>query len=213
MAQANDSILVTPGTGATVATHLAAAKEHQVYTRADAAGHILGTKRSSYTNFQITTGAAANYIHWHLWNGDASLVVRVTSILHKHYLSTAFVGVPFEWYLERTTANPAVGSVNDWYSCDLANANSTGTAGIVIKRTPTTGAGSTVLRRWYTHSEETNVATLNAAALGGIDVVPSAMQPPYGSGLVLRPSQGVHAVQVTNSAQGKVDWDLCFTIE
>lgn len=41
--QSNDSILVTPGSGATVATHLVAAKEHQVVMVADDSGHIQGS--------------------------------------------------------------------------------------------------------------------------------------------------------------------------
>lgn len=43
MAQSNDSINVTPGTGAVVATHLVASKEHQVVMVADDSGHIQGS--------------------------------------------------------------------------------------------------------------------------------------------------------------------------
>ena len=43
MSQANDSVLVTPGAGATVATHLVSAKEYQVVMVADESGHIQQT--------------------------------------------------------------------------------------------------------------------------------------------------------------------------
>jgi hypothetical protein len=43
VAQANDSILVTPGSGATVATHAVGGKEHQVVMIADESGHISGS--------------------------------------------------------------------------------------------------------------------------------------------------------------------------
>jgi len=40
---ANDSVLVTPGTGATIATHLAGGKEHQIVMLADESGHLQQT--------------------------------------------------------------------------------------------------------------------------------------------------------------------------
>lgn len=43
MTLAGDSILVTPGSGATVATHTVGAKEHQVVMVADDSGHIQGS--------------------------------------------------------------------------------------------------------------------------------------------------------------------------
>jgi len=55
MTQANDSVLVTPGSGATIATHLVAAKEHQVIVQADASGHLHGTLPS----YMYMTPAAA----------------------------------------------------------------------------------------------------------------------------------------------------------
>lgn len=60
MAQANDSIPVTPGTGATVATHLAAAKEHQVVMVADDDGHIKGTAPAYVAVYRLATEAGAS---------------------------------------------------------------------------------------------------------------------------------------------------------
>lgn len=64
MTQANDSILVTPGTGATVATHLANSKEHQVVMEADDTGHIYGTTDAYYLWQQprVTTAAATDLL-------------------------------------------------------------------------------------------------------------------------------------------------------
>lgn len=44
MTQANDSITITPGTGATVATHMVNAKEHQVVVLADQTGALDPTR-------------------------------------------------------------------------------------------------------------------------------------------------------------------------
>lgn len=49
MAQANDSVTITPGTGAVIATHLAGGKEHQVMVLADQAGNLDPTRVVSGT--------------------------------------------------------------------------------------------------------------------------------------------------------------------
>ena len=45
MAQANDSVLVTPGSGATIASHLINGKEYQVVMVAEADGHLRRWRR------------------------------------------------------------------------------------------------------------------------------------------------------------------------
>lgn len=72
MAQANDSITVTPGTGATVATHLAGGKEYQVVMQANPDGHVFGTL-PTYSAWSGTVAvAAANTVLWHLFNATGS---------------------------------------------------------------------------------------------------------------------------------------------
>lgn len=55
MTQANDSITVTPGSGATVATHLVSGKEHQVVVLADQSGTLDPIQASTL----MVTGTAA----------------------------------------------------------------------------------------------------------------------------------------------------------
>lgn len=69
----NDSILVTPGSGATVATHAVSSKEYQAVVVADANGHIYGTAET----FIVATGnsanvAAARTTHFDLFNASGS---------------------------------------------------------------------------------------------------------------------------------------------
>lgn len=71
MTQANDSILVTPGTGATVATHLAASKEYQAIMEADSRGHIKGTLPLYVASYKLATDAAASALAFtHVANTD-----------------------------------------------------------------------------------------------------------------------------------------------
>lgn len=72
MTQANDSILVTPGSGATVATHAPGdGKEYQVVMLADDSGHLVQTL-PSYSFFIKTSAGAANKLHFDLFNASGS---------------------------------------------------------------------------------------------------------------------------------------------
>jgi hypothetical protein len=211
---AGDSIVVTPGTGATVATHTVNSKEHQVVMVADEHGHILGS-RDIYIAMipsQVHV-AAANTVHWDLFNADAALLVRVMSILQIPNITTAVTGVVFDWLLERTTAVGTGGTViTPW----LPDTSQTALdADVTCRSKPTGGAtASTDLRNYSLSSEETNTATIQIASLGGLELIPDALLPVTGRhGILLRQNQGLRCVQVTNSAAGNTGWLITFTVE
>src|SRR3990167_10466670 len=80
MTEANDRILVTPGVGATVATHLVNSKEYQVPIEADSLGHIKGSRADFLAFFTPATNAANRRVG-DLFNADATgVVVRVQGI-------------------------------------------------------------------------------------------------------------------------------------
>lgn len=214
MAQANDSITVTPGTGATVATHLASSKEYQVVMVADQSGHIVGSK-STYVALipsQVHV-AAANTVHWDLFNADAALVVRVISIRQIPNITTAVTGIVFDWILERTTAVGTGGSAITPWLQDLSG--SALDVDITCRSKPTGGAtGGDDLFRYSLSSEETNAATIQVASQGGLELVPAGLLPMNGgSGIVLRQNQGLKCIQVTSSAAGNTGWLITFTVE
>ncbi len=60
MTTANDSVLVTPGSGTTIATHLASTKEHQVIMVADDAGHLHGTLDAYVASYRLATEVAVS---------------------------------------------------------------------------------------------------------------------------------------------------------
>jgi hypothetical protein len=215
--QANDSILVTPGTGATVATHAAASKEHQVVMVADDSGHIIGSKPTYFYLIPSQVHVAvASTVHWDMFNADAALIVRVTSILQIPNITTAVTGVVFDWLLERTTAVGTGGSALTAWLPDLSQTALD--ADITARSKPTGGATqSTDLRNYSISSEETNAATIQIASMGGLELVPIPLQPVImggsGQGITLRQNQGIRCVQVTNSAQGNTGWLIGFTVE
>lgn len=216
MTQANDSILVTPGTGATVATHLANSKEHQVTIQADASGHILGTKPVYHylipSQVHVNT---ANTVHWDLFNADAALVVRVLSILQIPNVTTAVTGIVFDWLLERSTA---VGTGGTAQTAWLADSTQTALdADITCRSKPTGGAtAGTDLRSYSLSSEETSAATIQIASQGGLELVPpllDATSDLRGAGVVLRQNEGIRCVQVTASVAGNTGWLIGFSVE
>jgi len=211
---AGDSITVTPGSGATVATHTVNSKEHQVVMVADETGHILGS-RDLYVALipsQVHV-ASANTVHWDLFNADATLLVRVLSILQIPNITTAVTGVVFDWLLERTTSAGTGGTaITPW----LPDTSQTALdADITCRSKPTGGAAaSTDLRNYSISSEETNNATIMIASLGGLELIPPQLVPSTGRhGIMLRQNQGLRCVQVTNSNAGNTGWLITFSVE
>lgn len=108
MAQANDSILVTPGAGATVATHLAGGKEYQVVMQADPAGHLLDSRDGFLVWYTPVTNASGREVA-ELFNADATAIVRVRGIWIVPTL-TAITGVQIGFDVNQITAVGTTGS-------------------------------------------------------------------------------------------------------
>jgi hypothetical protein len=198
----------------TIATETVSSKEYQVTMAADYGGHIIGSKPVYHANIPSQVHvAAANTVHWDMFNADATLVVRVLSILQIPNITTAVTGVVFDWLLERTTAVGTGGTtITPW----LSDLNDTALdADITCRSKPTGGAtASTDLRNYSLHGEETNTGSIIVASLGGLELIPMSLLPENGGrGLVLRQNQGLRCVQVTNSAAGNTGWLISFTVE
>lgn len=214
MSQANDSILVSPGSGATVATELINSKEYQVTIPADESGHLIGSKNVYFYHIPSQVHvAAASAVHWDLFNADAALLVRVLSILQIPNIVTAVTGIVFNWLLERTTSVGTTGTALTAWLPDLSQ--SALDAEVTARSKPGGGAAaSTDLVTYALSSEETNAATIMVASLGGLELVPEALRPPASwHGILLRQNQGLRCVQVTNSNAGNTGWRIAFTVE
>lgn len=217
MTLAGDSILVTPGTGATVATHTVSSKEHQVVMIADELGHLEGSRDTYFYRIPSQVHVnVANTVHWDLFNADASLLVRVSSIIQIPNITTAVAGVVFDWELMRTTSVGTGGTAITAWLPDLSQTALD--ADITCRSKPTGGAAaSTVLRSYSISSEETNAATqlfstFSAANL--TNLVPAELVKPSSThGILLRQNQGLRCTQVTSSVAGNTGWLIGFTVE
>lgn len=212
MSLAGDSILVTPGSGATVATETVSAKEHQVVMLADKDGHIQYSKDVYFFDIpEQVHVAAASTVHWDLWNGDAAKLVRVISIRQRPGIVTAVTGVAFAWILARTTEIGVAGVAQTAWLPDLSQTAMD--ADVTCRSKPTSGAtAGTTLRSYSMHGEETNAGSMVIAAMGGLELVPPILGDGR-AGILLRPSQGIRCLQNTNSAAGNTGWLITFTIE
>jgi len=211
----NDSILITPGSGAVVATHLIGGKEYQVIMQADESGVIIGSRNTYVYNIPSQVHVAvANTIHWDLFNADAALLVRVVSIRHIPDMVTAVAtGVAFAWKLARTIAVGTGGSALTAWVPDLSQPALD--ADITARSKPTGGATEgVILKNYGLHGEETNTGTIVCASLGGLQLVPNGLSTSNNEqGILLRQNQGLRCVQITNSALGNSGWEIVFTVE
>ena len=157
---------------------------------------------------------SASTVMWDLFNADAALLVRVTSILQIPNITTAVTGVVFDWLLERTSAVGTGGTAQTAWLPDLSQTALD--ADITCRLKPTGGATqSTDLRNYSLSSEETNAATIMVASLGGLELVPPGLRDiaPGGHGILLRQNQGIRCVQITASLAGNTGWLIEFTVE
>lgn len=213
MTAANDSILVTPGSGATVATHLAGAKEHQVVVEADDTGHIKGTV-PTYRLFVPAGAAGANKVHLDLFNATASgKTLRVLSVRAIKDGSVAVTGVvSVKLHLTRTTAVGTTGTAATVDGTSLTApalakmdpANAALPAGVTARQAPGGGAtAGVVICERQIFSEETSAA--NYEPVEFLNPNTDDIQP-----LVVPENTGIRIVQGAVASVGNIGFDILF---
>lgn len=220
MTLAGDSILVTPGSGATVATHTVSAKEHQVVMVADDSGHIQG---SLPTYFYCTPPSAvgANKLHMDFFNAAGSgKIVDVRGLWLIPKTDVAVVGaVATRMDIYRTSAVGTGGTagVYDSATPDVAGGNFTKfdesnaaiPAQITTRLVPTGGA---TIQRWlfpnFIAMEET--ATSMAYMTQFQNCIPMFS---FGQKLTCREGQGLLFKQGSVVSVGSISILMAFTLE
>lgn len=211
MTQSNDSILVTPGSGATVATHLVGSKEHQVVVVADQSGHIYGSKPTwiVYTGNTAHVAAARTTLI-DLFNATGSGVVLCVRGIYIIPALVAVTGVGQTYETIRTSAVGTGGSTATPVTGDTANSSLP--AQVTARTKPTGGATTSVtLQLINGSSEETSPYAAMASQLNHVPL--SSHMSPAQNCHMLRENQGLKIDQTTNSAVGNVNVMLVFTVE
>jgi hypothetical protein len=218
--QANDSILVTPGSGATVATHLVNSKEHQVVMVADDSGHIQG---SLPTYFYCTPPIAvgANKLHADIFNATGSgKIIDVRGIWLIPKLDAAVTGalaIRMDVYRTSAVGTGGTAASADSATVDVGGGNFTkfdeSNAAIPAQITARVApAGGATISRWLFPS---NVAPEESNTSQGYmtqwqNLVPSFL---YGQKLVVRENTGLLFKQGPVASVGSVSILIAFTLE
>ena len=216
MSFANDSIAITPGTGATVATQLVSSKEYQVVMLALPDGH-LANSLPQYRMICPSQAVAANKVFVDLFNATGSGVsLRILSAYCFADNDTAVTGtLGVEVNLTRTTA---VGTGGTAATADGASLtaitiskmdtnNAALPASITARLTPTGGAtaGALLGQRWI-FTEETSAPSGIAGTLG------SEFIRNEGADLIVRENSGLRFVQGAIASVGNLSFEITFEV-
>lgn len=198
MALPSSSLLVTPGAGATLATHLVSGKEYEVVMPALIGGHIEGSEPLYlfHTGNPSPHVAAASTLWMDLFNnGAAGTVIRVRSIVHTIIVEGAVAGVGLRWQILRSTSAGTGGTALT--NVRLDTGDPVLDTGITARQKASGGAGAGASVMWYNrHTEESTVVASHPPFQ---EVLPPIF---WKKGLVLRVGEGVRINQESNSAVG-----------
>lgn len=205
MTQANDSILVTPGSGATVATHNPGdGKEYQVVMLASPTGHLHDTNPTYYFYTGLAAGAQ-NQRLIDLFNASGSGVTVKVKKLFMQCNQAAITGVGLQYDVIRTSA---VGTGGTTITGRLAvTANPAIPANVTSRARATGGATeSHILFPLGVDPEETRPG---AGIMGMINWMPEGQNIQE---LELAEGEGVLVKQITNNTAGIMGCVLVVTI-
>lgn len=205
MSLPNDSILVTPGSGATVATELVSGKEYQVVMIAGPNGHLNDTQETYYFYTGLAAGAA-NQRLIDLFNASGSGKLVKVKKLFMQCNQAAITGVGLQYDVIRTSAVGTGGTALTGRAADTTNTAIP--AQITARRSATGGATeSHILFPLGVDPEETRPG---AAIMGMINWMPEA---PNIQELVLREGEGILVKQITSNTAGIMGCVLVVTIQ
>lgn len=206
MALANDSVTVTPGAGATIATHLAGSKEHQVVVMAEADGHIVNSKEDWFVWFPPATNAASRSVG-DLFNADATVVVRVRGVWLIPTV-TAITGANIAFDLNKTSA---VGTGGTALTPRPLDSTFAALDSDITARAGATGGATLahLLLTQYHFHEETNAST---ALVQHQNLLPSSIGNRVAE-VVLRQNQGLQLKESVTSTVGLTGALFYFTVE
>ena len=220
MAQANDSVLVTPGSGATIATHMVNSKEHQVVCVADDSGHIQGSLPTYfYCSPPIAVGA--NKLLVDLFNATGSgkvMDIRGVWLVPKLDVAvTGAVAVRVDLYRTSAVGTGGTAASVDSATPDVGGGNFTKfdesnaaiPSQITARVIPTGGA---TISRWMFPS---NYAPEESATSQGYiaqwqNLIPNFS---FGQKIVVRENTGLLFKQGAVASVGSVSILIAFTLE
>lgn len=218
MAISNDSVLITPGSGATIASHNPGdAKEYQVIMLADPNG-VLVNSLPSYRLVIPSAAVGASKVYFDLFNATGSAKIMkiktVTAYVDSDTAVTGTLGVELE--LTRTTAVGTGGTAatNDSTSLTAPSISRFDTNDSVVpvqitaRALPTAGAtGGAYLGSRWVFTEETSAPGGIAGNLG------AALIKYDDPDLIVRENSGIRIIQGTVASVGNIAFEVDFELQ
>jgi len=208
MALPNDSITVTPGAGATVATHAVSGKEYQVVMLAGPGGH-LADSLPTYSAYVDAAAFAANKHFLSILNTEAVSVVKLHKLFLINLQIAAVTGVMVRFEVRRATAHSG-GSLVTPEAFDSANPSVP--AGVTVR---TAAASVTEGALLFSHAINNDEVGATGAFpmpqfLAGLNLLPESGRLQE---FTLRQNQGLTVKMVTSTTIGSFGVLCVFTIE
>lgn len=219
MSLANDSILVTPGSGATVATHLVGSKEHEIVMVASESGHIRNSL-PTYSWWIPTAAVGAGKLYGDIFNAVGSgKVINLHGIWVIVDTDTAVTGALGIQILLLRTSAAGTGGTAPTYNGGTAETvgtivpydtnNAALPAQITARALPTGGA--TIAAFYWGQFLAGEEAATSMAYIGSFqNLLPVGLNIQE---LVLREGQGLLIKQGPVAATGNVCFLVVFTLE
>lgn len=215
MALPNDSITVTPGSGATIATQLVSSKEYQVVMVADASGHIQHSG-DFYKALWPSQAVGASKLYLDLFNatgsGKTMLVHSVRAYVDNDTAVTGTLGVQLDLFRTTAvgtggTAATANGTVSTAATVSNVNSSTSLPAQVTARLAPAGGAtsGAWLGTRWV-FTEETNAASA-IAGTAGAGYINDLMVP-----ITVLENTGLKITQGTVASVGNVAFEILFEL-
>lgn len=216
MALPNGSVPITPGVGATIATHVAGGKQYQAIVTADPDGHVRGSL-PAWGLVIPPTAVGASKVYFDLFNNQASTILRLRklfAIVATDVAVTGVVGVRVD--AMRTSAIGTGGSAaTTTVSASKSAAafwpftpGGTLPAGVTCRAVP---AGGATDEQWlwpsYVFTEETNQSSHIPQFFNLLPELSTEQS------IELPTGKGLKVVQGTVASVGSLAFLACFTIE
>lgn len=211
MALPNDSIEITPGSGAVVAAHLIGGKKYQVVIPAGPQGHLVDTADTyiAWAN-DVLMETTANTSHFSLVNETADKLVKVHKFFAVNLQAVAIVGIMIRMDVMRITGHSAG---TDIVAEKFDSASPALPAGITIKSKGTVTGEGARLFGYATTNDEIGLTGAVVAATHVLQGLNLMFESPRIQELTLRQNQGFHAKQVTLTSVGGIWGYICvFTV-
>lgn len=169
MAEANDSIAVTPGAGATVATQLVNGKEYQVVMTANPNGQVVGDI-PTYSAWSTTIAGTANLVYLHIFNASGSgKIVKVRKVFIQPSMAAITATATAVWRVAKTSAVGTTGNT----AITIRPHDSTNPAvpaQITAARSYT--AGGTQTFTWFDYPVDAEETRMGVGLLPSINILP-----------------------------------------